>query len=125
MKIFDYQNKNGKLIFISKDFPRSTAEKQVKLPKCTVIGYENKTYSGRKRTVDKRKQIRGYHDMRCHRFIQKCFAGACRRHSEEYKDELFLLTKALYTRKLIFFKHIIIDYYRHLQKCGCFFLFLI
>jgi SepF-like predicted cell division protein (DUF552 family) len=42
MKIFDYQNKNGKLIFISKDFPRSTAEKQVKLPKCTVIGYEIK-----------------------------------------------------------------------------------
>ncbi|MDR6406104.1 MULTISPECIES: hypothetical protein [Chryseobacterium] len=42
MKIFDYQNKDGKFIFISKDFPGSTVEKKVKLPKCIVIGYEIK-----------------------------------------------------------------------------------
>jgi SepF-like predicted cell division protein (DUF552 family) len=49
MKVFDYQNKEGKFIFISKDFPKSTVEKHVKLPKCTVIEYEIKrTEDGKK-----------------------------------------------------------------------------
>jgi SepF-like predicted cell division protein (DUF552 family) len=42
MKVFDYQNQDGKFIFISKDFPKSIEEKEVNLPKSIVIDYEIK-----------------------------------------------------------------------------------
>ncbi|WP_027380088.1 hypothetical protein [Chryseobacterium daeguense] len=53
MKVFDYQNKDGRFIFRHNDFPKSTEEKEVKLPKCIVIDYEIKQTPQRKELLIK------------------------------------------------------------------------